>query len=108
MKSNLIKDKGWHLLVKLFKKANEDKEITFDEGRIINATDLNINKLLEFTTDAWSDRILTENEKQKISFLLKKIQDDAVTLAEYDDIITNEEDELLEIIRDMVENFFST
>lgn len=106
MKSDLIKDKGWHLLVKLFKKANEDKEIDFDEGRIIKATDLNVTNLLEYSKEAWEDKKLTETEKQKMMFLLKKINDDAVTLAQYDDIITREEEELLEIIRSTVQTFF--
>lgn len=106
MKSNLIRDKGWHLLVKLFKKANEDKEITFDEGRIIKATDLNVTNLLEYSIKAWEDKKLTETEKQKMMFLLKKIKDDAITLAQYDEIITQEEEELLEIIRGTVEIFF--
>ncbi|MHA2100250.1 MAG: hypothetical protein ACW99A_16365 [Candidatus Kariarchaeaceae archaeon] len=106
MKSNLIKEKGWYLLIKLFKKANEDREITFDEGRIIKATDLNVTKLLEYSQQAWEDKKLTETEKQKMMFLLKKIKDDAVTLAQYDEIITDEEEDLLEIIKVTVETFF--
>jgi hypothetical protein len=106
MRVDLVKEKGWHLLVKLFKKANEDREITFDEGRIIKATDLNVLNLLEYAKEAWEDKKLTETEKQKMMFLLKKIKDDAISLAHYDEIITQEEEELLEIIRGTVETFF--
>ena len=106
MKVNLVKEKGLTLLVRLFKKANEDREITFDEGRIIKATDLNVINLLEYSKQAWEDKKLTENEKQKMLFLLKKIEDDAISLAQYDDIITGEEEELLGIIKSTVETFF--
>ncbi|MFV2015667.1 MAG: hypothetical protein ACC656_09585, partial [Candidatus Heimdallarchaeota archaeon] len=86
--------------------AKEDRKITFDEGRIIKATDLNVTNLFEYSVKAWEDKRLTETEKQKMMFLLKKIKDDAVTLAEYDEIITQEEENLLEIIRDTVQTFF--
>lgn len=106
MKTNLVKEKGWFLLVKLFKKAIEDREITFDEGRIIKATDLNVTNLLEYSKEAWEDKKLSETEKQKMSFLLKKIEDDAISLAQYDDIVTSEEEDLLGIIRNTIETFF--
>lgn len=106
MKVNLVKEKGWHLLVNLFKQANTDKIISFDEQRIISATDLNVNKLVLYAKTAWEDSILTEDEKKRMSFLLKKIEDDAVSLAMYDDIITREEEDLLKIIKATVEHFF--
>lgn len=107
MKVNSVKDKGWVLLSNLFKQAADDKRITFDEGRILRATDLNVSKLLDFTEAAWEDKNLSETEKQRILFMIKKIQDDATTLAEYDDIVTNEEDEMLGIIRNLITEFYA-
>ncbi|MHA2090971.1 MAG: hypothetical protein ACW98K_08945 [Candidatus Kariarchaeaceae archaeon] len=105
MKPYVVKDKGWKLLVQLFKTAKSDGSISFDEERILKASDQNVNNLLAYTQEAWKDRVLTEDEKQRIVFLIKKIQDDATTLAEYDDIITNEEEALLDIIREIIQEF---
>lgn len=63
-------------------------------------------ELISYAEVAWEDRILTESEKQKMFFLLKKIEDDAVTLAKYDEIITTEEENLLNIIKETINNFF--
>ena len=105
MKPYVVKDKGWKLLVQLFKTAKSDGSISFDEERILKASDQNINNLLKYTQEAWKDRVLTEDEKQRIVFLIKKIQDDAITLAEYDDIITQEEEALLDTIREIIQEF---
>ena len=45
MKVSKIQEKGWKLLINLFKAANDDSIITFDEGRIVRTTDLNVTKL---------------------------------------------------------------
>ena len=100
-----MKDKGWKLLVRLFKEAKRNGEIDFDEQRILHTTDFNVTELLHFVQEAWEDSILSETEKQQITFLIKKIRDDAVTLANYDDIITDQEEALLMIIRDIFEEF---
>ncbi len=107
MKPVIVKDKGWKLLSRLFKTAAKDGVITFDEERILRASDLNVNNLLDYTKKAWEDKTLSENEKTRIIFLIKKIQDDAISLAQYDDIITNEEEELLDIIREIIHEFIT-
>lgn len=103
LKEALAKEKGWKLLVRLFKEAKRDGDISFDEERILRATDLNVLHLVEYIQQAWDDRHLSEEEKRKITFLLKKIRDDAVSLAEYDEIISQEEDAMLQIIREMIQ-----
>ncbi|MHA2250028.1 MAG: hypothetical protein ACXAD7_06685 [Candidatus Kariarchaeaceae archaeon] len=104
MKPNIVKDKGWQLLTRLFRTAKKDG-ISFDEERILRASDLNITALLEFAETAWEDKILTEDERRRITFLIKKIHDDAVSLAQYDDIITSEEEALLDIIKEIIHEF---
>lgn len=94
------------MLSKLFRQAASDNEITFDEGRILRATDLNVTKLMDFTKLAWDDKNLSETEKIRILFLIKKIVDDATTIAEYDNIITEDEEDMLAIIREIVEEFY--
>lgn len=103
LKEALAKEKGWKLLVRLFKEAKRDGEISFDEERILRATDLNVLHLVEYIQQAWDDQHLSEEEKRKITFLIKKIRDDATSLAEYDEIISHEEDAMLNIIREIIQ-----
>ena len=107
MKEEVVRDKGWDLLVHLFKTAKADRSISFDEERILRSADDNIVKLLEYVREAWDDRGPNESEKQKITFLIKKIHDDARTLAEYDDIVTEEERKMLDDILEKMNEFLS-
>jgi len=100
-----VKAKGWTFLVSLFKTAKADGEIDFDEERILRSVDLNVMKLLEFVRQSWEDNRLDEDEKKQIIFLIKKIEDDAVSLAEYDDLLTKQEEAMLIIIREMISEF---
>ncbi|MDH5646768.1 MAG: hypothetical protein OEZ01_12210 [Candidatus Heimdallarchaeota archaeon] len=92
-------------MVKLYKTAAKDGDITYDEERILTVTDANILNLLNYVKGAWRDKILDDKEKQKITFLIKKIYDDAISVAEFDNFITNEEDSLLYIIREVIDEF---
>ncbi|MHA2502937.1 MAG: hypothetical protein ACXAE3_08710 [Candidatus Kariarchaeaceae archaeon] len=105
MKENLVREKGWALLRALFLAAKKDGEIDFDEQRILKATDDNVMQLLETVRRAWDDSVLTETEKQQITFMIKKIKDDAVSLAEYDSVISEQEDEMLNIIYEKIYEF---
>lgn len=100
-----IRGKAWQLLIRLFREAISDGRIDFDEGRIISSADLNVSNLIQYIKDAWDDKIITGSERANIQFLVKKIEDDAITLAEYDDIITSQEQALLDIIKDIIETF---
>ena len=101
----LARDKGWRLLLRLFKQAKQDREIDFDEERILRATDFNVLKLVKFIDEAWQDKHLSEEEILCITFLITKIRDDATSLAQYDEIISKQEQDMLDIIKVMVEEF---
>lgn len=92
--------------MQLFKAAAQDGSISFDEERIIRATDLNVQNLVEYVDRAWEDKKLTEQEIQTITFLIKKIKDDAVSLAMYDEILSDQEEDLLDIIKGLITEFF--
>lgn len=101
-----VKDKGWRLLVELFKTAKADNQITKEEEVILRTTDFNVLELLKYVKKAWDDGILTEHEMELIRNLITKIEDDATTLAADDNIITDDEENLLEIIRNILQEFF--
>lgn len=103
--SDVVRGKAWQLLIRLFREAISDGCIDFDEGRIISSADLNVKNLLQYIKDSWDDKIITGSERANIQFLVKKIEDDAITLAEYDDIITSQEQALLNIIKEIIEGF---
>ncbi|MCY3410500.1 MAG: hypothetical protein INQ03_02580 [Candidatus Heimdallarchaeota archaeon] len=105
MNEDIIKSKAWQLLIRLFKQAKEDGQIDFDEGRILSSTDLNVNNLINNLREAWEDKILTSTERANLEFLVRKIEDDAISLAEYDNIITEQEQALLDIIREILDGF---
>ncbi len=105
MREDIIKAKSWQLLIRLFKEAKKDMEIDFDEGRILSSANLNINKLIAYVKMAWEDKIIDHTERKDIEFLIRKIEDDAVSLAEYDEIITAQEEALLGIIRELITDF---
>ena len=100
-----VRAKAWQLLINVFDEAMSDGCIDFDEGRIISSTNLNVNNLLDYITGAWEDNNLDHTERANIEFLVRKIEDDAISLAHYDDIITKQEAALLDIIRNLVEHF---
>lgn len=105
LREEQVKAKAWQLLIRLFKEAKRDSMIDFDEGRILSSANLNITKLLEYLRVAWADKRIDHNERKNIEFLVQKIENDAISLAEYDEIITQQEEALLEIIREMISKF---
>jgi len=106
LKESDVKEKGWKMLVALFKVAKADKQITPDEEAILETADVNVMNLLEYVKRAWLDNHLDNEEKERIEGLVAKIEDDATTVAALDSIITNEEADLIEVIRDTVREFF--
>ncbi len=107
MKKEIIKDKGFQLIVRLFKTAIKDGEIDSDEARVLQTTESNILSLLDYVEKAWDDGKIDETEKICILELLKKIQSDAENIAFYDKKLSDEEAELLSIIDSMMGEFRS-
>ena len=105
MKKEIIKDKGFQLIVRLFKTAIKDGEIDRDEARVLQTTESNILSLLDYVEKAWDDGKIDEIEKACILKLLKKIQSDAENIAFFDKKLTDEEAELLSIIDSMMHEF---
>ena len=105
MKSEIVKEKGFQLLLKLFKTAVKDGEIDIDEGKIIEKTDSNMNLLYHCVNKAWEDNVIDDEEKNCIITLLQRIQLDAESIALSDNNITKEEADLLLIIDNMLEEF---
>ena len=105
LKIEIVKEKGFQLLLKLFQTAVKDGEIDSDEGKIIEKTDSNMNQLYDCVNKAWEDNVIDDEEKQCIITLLQRIQLDAENIALSDDNITQEEADLLLIIDKMLEEF---
>ena len=105
MKKEIVKDKGFQLIVRLFKTAIKDGEIDRDEARVLQTTESNIISLLKYVEQAWDDGKIDDNEKSCILELLKKIQTDAENIAFFDKKLTDEEAELLSIIDSMMREF---
>lgn len=105
MKLEIVKEKGFQLLVRLFKTAIKDGTIDSDEGKILTKTDSNMSKLHRYVNRAWEDNILDGEEKASILTLLQRIQLDAESIALSDNIITQEESEMLLVIDTMLEGF---
>ena len=102
MKKEIVKDKGFRLIVRLFKTAIKDGEIDRDEARVLQTTESNILSLLNYVEEAWSDGKIDDTEKSCILELIKKIQSDAENIAFFDKKLTDAEAELLSIIDGMI------
>ncbi len=105
MRVEIIKDKGFQLLVLMFKRAMMDDKISEDEAEILKTTDMNVTKLYQCVQKAWEDELLDNNERDRINSLIDKILVDAENIAKKDNIITAEEKELLDLIYNMLDNF---
>ena len=105
MKKEIVKDKGFQLIVRLFKTAIKDGEVDQDEARVLQTTESNILSLLNYVEEAWSDGKIDDTEKLCILELIKKIQSDAENIAFFDKKLTDEEAELLSIIDSMMQEF---
>ncbi|MCH8908104.1 MAG: hypothetical protein IH840_13530 [Candidatus Heimdallarchaeota archaeon] len=106
IKERDVKERGWELLVSLFKIAKSDNKITPDEEAILKTTDASVMNLLDYVKIAWEDNILDQDERETIEGLVAKIEDDALTEAASDKIITEEEQNMLEVIEETIQGFF--
>ena len=62
MKKEIVKDKGFQLIVRLFKNAIKDGEVDRDEARVLQTTESNLLSLLNYVEEAWSDGKIDDTE----------------------------------------------
>jgi hypothetical protein len=79
----------------LIRVALADGILSNEEINILLSIDLNLIILHKALVKAYEDRIIDENESNEIRMLLHQIEDDAVSVAKFDECITREDRNLL-------------
>ncbi len=83
----------------LIKIAFADGILSDDEINILLSINLNLEILHKALIKAYEDKIIDENERQEIKIILNQTEDDAVSIAKFDECITQEDRRLLVILQ---------
>ncbi|MDH5401921.1 MAG: hypothetical protein OEZ01_10365 [Candidatus Heimdallarchaeota archaeon] len=102
MKTDNIDVKLLKLRKMLIQVALMDGNISKDEQNIINNVDMHIPDLKKIIKKAYGDGVVTEEEKVKIHNYLKQIMNNAVSVAKTDKRLENEEQILLQQIKNIL------
>ena len=83
----------------LFRTAMSDGILSNNELKILFSIEFNLTNLQEAVKKAFEDKIIDEYEKDIIGKIIYKIKDDAISIAKFDDCITQEDVVLLKILQ---------
>lgn len=86
-------------------QALKDGRITEDEDRIIAAATWNLAQFAKLAEEAEEDGVITDEEREQLDFFLAQVKRDPEILAERDGVLTQDEIDLLFLIKRIVGNF---
>lgn len=87
---------------RIIDKANEDGIITSDEQALIDNVKDNIAIYSAIVKESYEDEIITSEEQNDMYLTRKQILKEAIEIANKDDTITQDEFNLLQIIRRII------
>ncbi len=83
----------------LIRVALADGILSNEEIEVLMSIDPNLELLHKALVKAYEDRIIDKNESNGITILLNQIEDDAVSVAKFDECITQEDRRLLFVLQ---------
>ncbi len=89
---------------KLFESALKDKKITKEEDLLLRSIKLNLDNYLNYLDEALSDGIISVSEHTKLLDLQNMIFQEAETTARIDQIISEDEELLLNTLKGVLLN----
>ena len=81
-----------------------DGQVTIDERNLMNAINYSVVNIERAIDDVFEDGIVTEDEKVRLNSLVKQLGDDAITVSEFDESVTAEEEAILLNLQATLEN----
>ncbi len=93
-----------HILHRVKNAALRDGIISHDEKLLIDLTQKGISQILEFLKEG--GKRLQNNEREKVSSILEKLEDETISTAELDDYISDDEIAILGVLFSGIDGLF--
>lgn len=94
-KQEKIEEKLVKLRESVLNIALRDGSISEDERMVLNSISFNIDNLIDNLDQAFEDDIITPDEKKELKSLVKRVEDDAESIASYDEYLSKDEASIL-------------
>ncbi len=102
MEKHLLAKKLRVLIEKVNKIALRDGIITDDEEALIKVTEQRVNEILDLLKK--SNTTIDERTRKMIDNIIKKMEDETISVAEFDDLISEDEVAILGLLFKQIDN----